>query len=513
MQRKQQHKLEAPEHTLFGCTMMAEQKTLQEPIRVRALLSRLNPVELSGLKKLLPKKLTVPEEPEGVRYPAALLSALTDGEAYGLLGYITEDLLRLPPADITIQRLGEIVGARDPSVAADGGIAKIIKSKTTEPFLEHCRATRKKLRFVARGPIGGESEVGTGGTVVGHPDMRTPTQIFEIKMTGQLKKNWPDFLLQVFAYAALDPVATDIYLVLPLQEIVWHHDVRGWAGRAAYKAAMEAAAAIKAATMGPALALMQTYDIGAHIHKSKTLELTVLLLQQQQQQQSQGKPYQFFLSGPQSSHMNLRDADIAAAASLIAATGLRLFVHSQYLINLSTPASPETDPMGTELLIKNLQAAVALGCSGVVVHVGKSTTQTVEAAIGHMRTNLLSCLPHATTTCPILLETPAGQGTELLRTYEEFVGFVAAIGDPRLRICVDTCHVFACGSDPLVYIQRLKTEYADLLRLIHFNDSATPCGSCADRHAFIGQGHLGMEGMTALAVAGALAPSTPMLVE
>lgn len=496
--------------------MMAETTETKEPeghIRVRALLSKLNPVEVSGLKKLLPKKLTVPEEPEGVRYPAAILSALTDGEAYGLLGFITEDLLRLIPADITINRLAEIVRVRDPSVS-DEGIAKIVKSKTTEPFLEHCRVTRKKLRFVARGPIGGESEVGGGGSssVVGHPDMRTPTQIFEIKMTGQLKKNWPDFLLQVFAYAALDPVATDIYLVLPLQEIVWHHDVRGWAGRAAYKAAMEAAAAKKAETMGPALTLMQTYHIGAHIHKSKTLEMTVqsLLLQQAQ---AQVRPYQFFLSGPQSSHMTLRDADIAAAAALIAATGLRLFIHSQYLINLSTPASPETAPMSTELLIKNLQAGVALGCCGVVVHVGKATTQTVEAAIGNMRTNLLTCLPHATAACPILLETPAGQGTELLRTYEEFVGFVSAIGDPRLRICVDTCHVFACGSDPLVYTQRLKTEHPDLLRLIHFNDSATPCGSCADRHAFIGQGHLGMEGMTALAVAGDLEPRTPMLVE
>jgi deoxyribonuclease-4 len=477
----------------------------QEPIRVRALLSRLNPVETSDLKKLLPKKLKLPEEPDGVRYPAALLSALTDGEAYGLLGYITEDILRLPPADITVSRLSEIIVARDPTVTAEG-IAKIVKSKTTEPFLEHCRATRKKLRFVARGPIGGESEVGTGGTVVGHPDMRTATQIFEIKMTGQLKKNWPDFLLQVFAYAALEPVVTDIYLVLPLQEIVWHHDVREWSGRAAYKAAMETAASKKSDTMGAAMELMQTYHIGMHIHKLKTLELTVQSLVLQ----PQTRPYQFFLSGPQSSHMTLKDGDIAAASALLGSTQLRLFVHSQYLINLSTPSSPETDPMCTALLIKNLQAGVALGCRGVVVHVGKSTTQTVEAAIGHMRTNLITCLPHATNTCPILLETPAGQGTELLRTYEEFVGFVAAIGDPRLRICVDTCHVFACGSDPVTYIQRLKAEHPDLLHLIHFNDSATPCGSCLDRHAFIGQGHLGMAGMTALATAGT---GTPMLVE
>jgi deoxyribonuclease-4 len=191
------------------------------------------------------------------------------------------------------------------------------------------------------------------------------------------------------------------------------------------------------------------------------------------------------------------------------------FIHSQYLINLATP--PDADhTMHTELLIANLRAAAIIGSSGVVVHVGKSTTQEPATAVAHMRTNLARAIAAATPDCPVILETPAGQGTEMLRSYEEFVGFVAAFGgaaaEPRLRICVDTCHVFACGGDPLTYINRLHAEHPGLLALIHFNDSATPCGSCADRHAAPGQGHIGMAGMTALARAGAAADA-PMLIE
>lgn len=65
-----------------------------------------------------------------------------------------------------------------------------------------------------------------------------------------------------------------------------------------------------------------------------------------------------------------------------------------------------------------------------------------------MKKNLLECLPLATKECPLLLETPAGQGTETLKAMKDFIEFVAEIADERLRICLDTCHVFACGHKP-----------------------------------------------------------------
>ncbi len=485
---------------------MTEIQQSIQSIRVRQLLSALNSVERTELKKLLPPKVATnpPAEPEGTRYPAALLAALPKGESYSLLGWITEDMLHYVPADVTMATLETVIKGRWPEATPEA-IAKVAKSKTTEPYLNHIRETRKKIRFVAHGStFTYEAEVGTGGPVTGHPDIRTPDQIFEVKMTGQLKQNWVDFLFQVFAYAALAPEVGDVYLVLPLQETVWHHDVSTWANRTKFRDFLHQAAAKKDTSTGAgqaALALIEEHKIGSHMPKLKSLVDTVHSL-------PAGKPHQIFLAGPQSSRLSIADAELVAANAAIQATGNRVFIHSPYIINLcNKPGS--NDDYHTALLIKNLQYGNAMGARGVVVHVGKATTQPLSEAMANMHANIEAALPHATATCPILLETPAGQGTEVLTTSAEFLAFVASINDPRLRICIDTCHVFACGEDPETYLAAMPPAYT---KLIHFNDSATPCGSCLDRHAFVGQGHIGIEKMTAIAVAGTAA-SLPMVIE
>lgn len=485
------------------------QRIIMTSIRVRSLLSALNPVEKATLKKLLPPKLTVPDEPEGTKYPAALLAQLAEaepGDQYCIAGFITEDLLHYTPAEITIATLLATARIRCPALTHTQE-EKIAKSKTTEPYLTHLRETRKKMRSSA-GSLESfrfEEEVGSPGPVRGHPDMRTETKIFEIKMTGRLKENWQDFLYQVFAYAALAPEATDIYLVLPLQEIVWHHNVTTWSKREEYCVFLNETAIKKQNATGPALSLIQIHGIGSHQPKLKSLVDTVHSI-------PAGKPAQIFLSGPQSSRMNIGKEELDAAAVAILETGARLYIHSQYLINLCTAATDANSEYHTKLLIKNLQYAVLIGAKGVVVHVGKSTTQTMDAALSIMRTNLLEAMEHATASTPILLETPAGQGTEVLTTWATFAAFVGGINDPRLRICIDTCHVFAAGEDPHLYLTNMIGAHPALTHLIHFNDSATPCGSCLDRHATVGEGHIGLAKMTAIAEK-ATAKSIPMVIE
>lgn len=234
--------------------------------------------------------------------------------------------------------------------------------------------------------------------------------------------------------------------------------------------------------------LREQFLVGTHMPKLKSLVDTVRGLPDLK------KPYQIFLGPPTSSRLNISDTELIAAGKFIAETGAKLFVHSPYIINLCTAG----DGWNVVLLKKNLQYAAAIGCQGVVVHVGKSTKQPLGDAMATMKANVLAALEDATDDCPLLLETPAGQGSEVLTEEKAFVDFVREIDDPRLRICIDTCHVFACGHKPLEYIQHV-CEHEDLVRLIHYNDSATPCGSCVDRHAFMGQGHIGMDGMKAIA--------------
>lgn len=463
-----------------------------DQLRVRNLLSHLDTLTKAELKKLLPKKLKVPDEGlVQVRYPNALLSNMPPGETYTTLGNVAEELLRHSSAEINMETLLACTKKWHPQIT-EQQVTKITNSKTTQPFIDSVKATRQLIENVAAGTLRYDEAVNYNH-VQGHPDARTDTQMFEVKMTGMLKENWLQFLHQVFAYAALASEATDIYLVFPLQKYVWHYDVRNWTDRNAFRDLLDKVSLKRQTTDVTSIALgqqlMAELRIGTHTSKLKSLPETIMSLE------DYSRPYQIFLGSSQSSRLNIADEELAATAALVQSTGAKVFVHSQYIINLCAEPG-DNDDYHTALLIKNLQYANTAGFKGVVVHVGKSTDKPLPQAIENMKTNLMTAMAHATPECPILLETPAGQGSETLTSETDFIEFVLKFKDPRLRICVDTCHVFAAGRQPLGYIKRLTKYNKKLLKLIHFNDSATPCGSCLDRHAFIGMGHIGIEQMT-----------------
>jgi deoxyribonuclease-4 len=101
----------------------------------------------------------------------------------------------------------------------------------------------------------------------------------------------------------------------------------------------------------------------------------------------------------------------------------------------------------------------------------------------------------------VLLETTAGQGSTLGRTFEELAGILTQVEDQtRVAVCFDTCHVFAAGydiRDAATYAQTMQAFDDvigfDRLRVFHLNDSKKGLGSHVDRHAHIGEGELGGE--------------------
>jgi sugar phosphate isomerase/epimerase len=135
----------------------------------------------------------------------------------------------------------------------------------------------------------------------------------------------------------------------------------------------------------------------------------------------------------------------------------------------------------------------------------------VAEAVAIMRTAVARAASVATPACPLLLETPAGQGTELLTKPEEFIDFVESFATPTLHACLDTCHVFACGHCPVKYVDAMLAK-PDLLKLIHYNDSMDLCGACKDRHAYVGTGKIGLEALTAVAEH-AVSAGIPMVME
>ena len=251
--------------------------------------------------------------------------------------------------------------------------------------------------------------------------------------------------------------------------------------------------------------LCASHGIGCHIGKAKTITDTIRAVAHT------SAPYQIFLSGPQNSNIKTDDKDLASALALVEQTHSRIFVHSQYLINLANKENQ--DAWHEKLLIKNLQVCKAFGGQGVVVHVGKSVKLAKQEAIEQMRGAISRCLDHATEDCPLLLETPAGQGTELLTDMKEFLDFVESFASPKLRVCLDTCHVFASGHDPKVYLETALAR-PNLLKLVHYNDSLGACGSCVDRHAHIGSGE-GLIGFPKMSEIASIcsAHDIPMIIE
>lgn len=457
--------------------------------RVRSILSRLDASAKKRFVKIMPEMAIPPECLVPVLYPHALLSQLSKESCYLLLGVITESMLRFTAPNITMDTLiRETVRVHPLSVES---IKKIRTSKTTEPYLHHLRITRSKFdAIVGQRDVQYDSEV-SYRSVQGHPDAQTENQLFEVKMTGRVEKEWKSFLFQAYSYAALEPAATELYLVLPLQEQVVSLRLDTWPAekRQKWRDMLQ-----EQTVQNEDRSINQYYGqliqgqfcIGMHIGKKPSLAATV-------RDMNTVQPFQIFLGSPTSAKLAISDEELTATASIIGSK--RVYVHSPYIINMCK------DGRRDELLVKNIQYSVAIGCKGVVVHVGKSTTQGLEPAMEHMRIAIADALTFATPECPLLLETPAGQGTETLTDRDEFLGFVMSFGDTRLAICVDTCHVFTCGHDPLDYLK--AAHQTGLLRLIHFNDSATTCGACVDRHAYIGTGHIGLEKMAQLGAFGA----------
>ena len=120
-----------------------------------------------------------------------------------------------------------------------------------------------------------------------------------------------------------------------------------------------------------------------------------------------------------------------------------------------------------------MKTLVKLGFLGGVVHVGKSNNYSVRKATKNMKKHIERVLPYCTKECPLLLETPSGQGNELLTDKDDFINFCRSIESENFGICMDTCHVYASGFLPSKYLEDILAD--DILRpklkLIHFNDS------------------------------------------
>lgn len=127
-------------------------------------------------------------------------------------------------------------------------------------------------------------------------------------------------------------------------------------------------------------------------------------------------------------------------------------------------------------------------------HVGQGTEEGIRL-IAHTLNQTLWQEMHTT----VLMETMAGKGSELGRSFEELRAIIDRVElSDKMGICLDTCHVWEGGYDIAEHLDEVLEEFDSVLglerlRAIHLNDSMKPCGARKDRHEKIGRGHIGLE--------------------
>lgn len=198
----------------------------------------------------------------------------------------------------------------------------------------------------------------------------------------------------------------------------------------------------------------------------------------------------------------LSDKDAELFRRSFAESGLHEVIsHDIYLINLAAPEG-DTRTKSLTAFADEMASCAQLGIGKIVMHPGSHTTDTPEIGLERVIAafdQLFAQVPQYEG--QVLLETTAGQGTNLGRSFEELQTIISGSRNPdRFGICFDTCHTFAAG-----YNTATPEGYADVmeqfdrvlglerLQCFHFNDSKKGLGSRVDRHEHIGQGTLGLE--------------------
>ena len=182
-------------------------------------------------------------------------------------------------------------------------------------------------------------------------------------------------------------------------------------------------------------------------------------------------------------------------------TGLFVFAHTGYLINLAA-TNPDNLAKSLKSLRQELDLAETLGLPFTVLHPGSHLGEGEELGLRKVAKNLKELIDNTKGyKIKVLLETTAGQGTNLGYKFEHLAKILELIGEPaRIGVCFDTCHAFAAGyelrteeSYRATWEQFAKIIGLDNLLAFHLNDSQGDLGSKKDRHEHIGQGRLGLE--------------------
>jgi deoxyribonuclease-4 len=246
--------------------------------------------------------------------------------------------------------------------------------------------------------------------------------------------------------------------------------------------------------------MKDTFYYGAHA----SISYKGILHAAQQIKKYGGNLVQIFVTNPRAGRgiKQLSPEQTRQVRSYLKKNNMKLVIHAPYVLNFAHP--PKN--WQVQSLIRELKYSVKLNSMGSILHLGKQLKYTYKQASDNMYKSIKYVLDNTPKECTIILETSSGQGTEMctdIKCLAKLYNRFSAKYKKRLRLCIDTCHVFAGGYDlrskkGVLEFFKLFDELIGWTHviLVHLNDSKRDLGSRVDRHAQLGEGKIGMKGLT-----------------
>ncbi|MBR6585678.1 MAG: deoxyribonuclease IV [Firmicutes bacterium] len=241
------------------------------------------------------------------------------------------------------------------------------------------------------------------------------------------------------------------------------------------------------------------FNLGCHLTSSKGYENMA-----REAIKINANTFQFFTRNPRGGKAkDIDPADVERFLALAKEAGIgKIVAHAPYTLN---PCSAEqrTRDFAFMAMSDDLRRMEYTPGNYYNFHPGSHVGQGTEAGI-QMIADLLNRIltPEQTTT--VLLETMAGKGSEIGGRFEELAAIIDKVHlKDKIGVCLDTCHVHDGGYDIVNDLDGVIAEFdrvigINRLKAIHINDSQNICGAHKDRHACIGEGHIGTETIAAV---------------
>ena len=202
--------------------------------------------------------------------------------------------------------------------------------------------------------------------------------------------------------------------------------------------------------------------------------------------------FMFYTGAPQNTkRKEISELNIEPAWEYMKTHGIEeIIVHAPYIINLGNSVKPETFEIAVKFLALELERSSACRSNTLILHPGAHVGAGVDAGIEQIAKGINEVLTKDTA-CNIALETMAGKGSEIGKTFEELARiFDKVVYNEKLRVCFDTCHTNDSGYDIVHDFDGVMEQFdkiigTERIAVFHLNDSKNVRGAAKDRHSYI----------------------------